>query len=148
MSREIRMSHDIDVLPELKEIVGSLLFAAEPLNLKQLQAMIDTGTVLKGPFEQYAKVDEEQVESAIEELQQDLERQKLGLEVAQLAGGWRLQNNVMCGPFVRSLLEKNQTVRLSKPALETLAIVAYRQPCHVRRLKKCVEFRWMRCYES
>ena len=30
---------------------------------------------------------------------------------------------------VRSLLEKNQTVRLSKPALETLAIVAYRQPC-------------------
>jgi segregation and condensation protein B len=35
----------------------------------------------------------------------------------------------MCGPFVRSLLEKNQTVRLSKPALETLAIVAYRQPC-------------------
>ncbi len=125
------MSHDVDVLPELKEIVGSLLFAAkEPLNLRQLRkAMIDTGTVLKGPFEQYAKVDEEQVEAAIEELQQDFERQQLGLEVAQVAGGWRLQNNVRCGPFVRSLLEKNQTVRLSKPALETLAIVAYRQPC-------------------
>ena len=125
------MSHDVDVLPESKEIVGSLLFAAkEPLNLRQLRkAMIDTGTVLKGPFEQYAKVDEGQVEAAIEELQQDFERQKLGLEVAQVAGGWRLQNNVMCGPFVRSLLEKNQTVRLSKPALETLAIVAYRQPC-------------------
>ena len=35
----------------------------------------------------------------------------------------------MCGPFIRSLLDKNQTIKLSKPALETLAIVAYRQPC-------------------
>ena len=47
----------------------------------------------------------------------------------QVAGGWRIQNKVMCGPFVRSLLDKNQTIKLSKPALETLAIVAYRQPC-------------------
>jgi segregation and condensation protein B len=40
-----------------------------------------------------------------------------------------LQNDATCGPFVRALLEKNQTMRLTKPALETLAIVAYRQPC-------------------
>jgi segregation and condensation protein B len=125
------MSEEVEVLPELKQIVGSLLFAAkEPLSVKQLRkAMVDTGSALKGPYEQYAKVDEEQVEGAVEALQVELKRMKTGLEVARVAGGWRLQNTVMCGPFVRSLLEKNQTVRLSKPALETLAIVAYRQPC-------------------
>ena len=71
------MSHDIDVVAGVKRqiVVPSFFAAKEPLNLKQLRkaTMIDTGKVLKGPFEQYAKVDEEQVESAIEELQQDLE---------------------------------------------------------------------------
>ena len=63
---------------------------------------------------------------------------------------------MLCGPFVRSLLDKNQTVRLSKPALETLAIVAYRQPCLrseieevlgimdavLRKLVKCSLYVW------
>ena len=53
----------------------------------------------------------------------------MGLGVALVAGAYRLQNDAACGPFVRALLEKNQVMRLSKPALETLAIVAYRQPC-------------------
>ena len=120
------MSEEVEVLPELKQIVGSLLFAAkEPLSVKQLRkAMVDTGSALKGPYEQYAKVDEEQVEGAVEALQVELKRMKTGLEVARVAGGWRLQNTVMCGPFVRSLLEKNQTVRLSKPALETFSSIS------------------------
>jgi len=121
----------VDVLPELKQIVGALLFAArEPLSIKRMRkAMIETGNGFAGPYEQYAKATDSQIEGALEELQEDLEKAKLGLGVAKVAEAYRLQNDAACGPFVRALLEKNKTMRLSKPALETLAIVAYRQPC-------------------
>ena len=121
----------VDVLPELKQIVGALLFAAkEPLSIKRMRkAMIETGSGFGGPYEQYAKATDKQIEAALEELQEELEKHKLGLGVAKVAQAYRLQNDAACGPFVRALLEKNQTMRLSKPALETLAIVAYRQPC-------------------
>ena len=121
----------VEVLPELKQIVGSLLFAAkEPLTVKRMRkAMIETGNGFGGPYEQYAKATDAQIEGAVEQLMEDLEKTKVGLGVASVAGAYRLQNDAACGPFVRALLEKNQAVRLSKPALETLAIVAYRQPC-------------------
>ncbi len=121
----------VDVLPELKQIVGALLFAAkEPLTVKRIRkAMIETGNGFGGPYEQYAKATDKQIEGAIEELQDELDHAKLGLSVALVGGAYRLQNDAACGPFVRALLEKNQTMRLTKPALETLAIVAYRQPC-------------------
>jgi segregation and condensation protein B len=121
----------VEVLPELKQIVGALLFAArEPLSVKRIRkAMIETGNGFGGPYEQYAKATDRQIEGALEELQEDLQKAKLGLNVARVAEAYRLQNDVLCGPFVRALLEKNKTMRLSKPALETLAIVAYRQPC-------------------
>ncbi len=129
---EVGMSEStVDVLPELKQIVGALLFAArEPLSIKRMRkAMIETGNGFGGPYEQYAKATDEQIEGALEELQEDFDKSKLGLGVAKVAEAYRLQNDAACGPFVRALLEKNQTMRLSKPALETLAIVAYRQPC-------------------
>jgi segregation and condensation protein B len=121
----------VDVLPELKQIVGALLFAAkEPLTIKRMRkAMIETGNGFGGPYEQYAKATDQQIEGALEQLQEDLDKAKVGLNVALVASAYRLQNDATCGPFVRALLEKNQAMRLSKPALETLAIVAYRQPC-------------------
>ncbi|MDF7824157.1 SMC-Scp complex subunit ScpB [Pontiellaceae bacterium B12227] len=121
----------VEVLPELKQIVGALLFAAkEPLTVKRMRkAMIETGNGFGGPYEQYAKATDKQIEGAVEQLTEDLEKAKVGLGIALVAGAYRLQNDAACGPFVRALLEKNQTMRLSKPALETLAIVAYRQPC-------------------
>jgi segregation and condensation protein B len=132
MFAEAEMSEStIDVLPELKQIVGALLFAAkEPLSIKRIRkAMIETGSGFGGPYEQYAKATDKQIEGALEELREELEKHKLGLTLAKVAQAYRLQNDAACGPFVRALLEKNQTMRLSKPALETLAIVAYRQPC-------------------
>lgn len=125
------MSDSIEVLPELKEIVSGMLFAAkEPLSSKRIRkAMIETGNGFGGPYEQYAKVTEKQIRGAVDQLNEDLLKAKVGLCVAQVAEAYRLQNVGSCGPFVRALLEKKQTARLSKPSLETLAIVAYRQPC-------------------
>jgi segregation and condensation protein B len=120
----------VEVLPELKQIVGALLFAAkEPLSISRIRkAMMEAGMGFGGSYEQYAKVTKSQIEGALDALQEDLKKAKIGLCVAKVAEAYRLQNEASCGPFVRALLEKNQTIRLSKPALETLAIVAYRQP--------------------
>lgn len=120
----------VETLPELKQIVGAMLFAAkEPLAVKRMRkAMTETGHVFSGPYEQYAKATERQIEGALEALRDELAKAKIGMEIVRVGGGYRLQNEPTCGPFVRTLLEKNKTPRLSKPALETLAIVAYRQP--------------------
>ena len=68
----------VEVLPELKQIVGALLFAAkEPLTIKRMRkAMIETGNGYGGPYEQYAKATDKQIEGAIEQLTEDLEKAK------------------------------------------------------------------------
>ena len=125
------MNNDIEILPEIKQIIGSLLFAAkEPLGIAQIKKAInETGNILDGVYKQYSKVNDQQIKDSIQLLENELASKNFGIELAKVAGGYRFQNNLLCGPFVRSLLEKNKTMKLSKPALETLAIIAYRQPC-------------------
>ena len=122
---------DIEVLPELKQIIGSLLFASKkPVTLKEIRkTLVEAGSSYGGPYEQFASLKEKEIEEALFALRKELEEGGTGLHVAEVAGGYRLQNDVACGPWVRTLLDKDQAARLSKPALETLAIVAYRQPC-------------------
>ena len=125
------MNNDVEILPEIKQIIGSLLFASkEPLSISQIKKAInDTGNILDGLYKQYSKVNDQQIKESIQLLENELASSTMGIELTKVAGGYRFQNNIFCGPFVRSLLEKNKTMKLSKPALETLAIIAYRQPC-------------------
>jgi len=117
-------------LPELKQILGAMLFVRkEPLGTDEIRK------VLKGAAERYggaasgfAGATEAQVRSALEELGRDLAAGKTGFHLAEVAGGWRLENDSSCGPWLRTMLQKGRGTRLSLPALETLAIVAYRQP--------------------
>jgi segregation and condensation protein B len=121
---------DIEVLPELKQIIGALLFAAKkPLTSKEIRkALVDAGASYGGPYQQFSEFKESDIVSAVEELKNELTQGRSGLCIAEVAHGYRLQNAINCGPWVRTLLDKDQTARLSKPALETLAIIAYRQP--------------------
>ena len=125
------MNNDVEILPEIKQIIGSLLFASkEPLSISQIKKSINnTGNILDGLYKQYSKVNDQQIKESIQLLENELASSTIGIELTKVAGGYRFQNNIFCGPFVRSLLEKNKTMKLSKPALETLAIIAYRQPC-------------------
>lgn len=125
------MNNDVEILPEIKQIIGSLLFASkEPLGIAQIKKAInETGNILDGVYKQYSKVNDQQIKDSIQLLENELASSTMGIELTKVAGGYRFQNNIFCGPFVRSLLEKNKTMKLSKPALETLAIIAYRQPC-------------------
>jgi len=65
---------------------------------------------------------------ALQDLARGYERDGRGLRLVQVAGGWQLRTPAEHGPWVRRLL-RERPPRLSRPMLETLAIVAYRQPC-------------------
>jgi len=105
-----------DDLGRLPALVESLLFAAgRPVPIAQLIEALD------GPGRA-------EVLGALEHLARTYEREGRGLRLVQVAGGWQLRTPAEHGPWVRRLLHERPP-RLSRPMLETLAIVAYRQPC-------------------
>ncbi|HMP88649.1 MAG TPA: SMC-Scp complex subunit ScpB [Kiritimatiellia bacterium] len=122
---------DTAVLPELKQIIGALLFAArEPIAIDVIHKTLrDAAKQYEGPVQDFGKAGKEDIEAAIKELNDELVRAKVGIHVGEVANGFRLQNDLNCGIWIRQMLEKGRSNRLSKPALETLAIIAYRQPC-------------------
>ena len=70
----------------------------------------------------------EQVESQLTELAAEFEQQERGFQLAHVAGGWRFQSHPMMAPYVERFVLEGQSAKLSAAALETLAIVAYKQP--------------------
>lgn len=52
----------------------------------------------------------------------------LGMDLVEVSGGYRLQTSAACGPWVRRMLNRGKPQRISRPMIETLAIIAYRQP--------------------
>lgn len=121
---------DVDVLPELKQIVGALLFVAkQPLSLDDIRrVLVQVAESWGGVTKDYAQASEENIRAAMDELRAILDEKKLGIRVEEIADGYRLENDAACGPWLRNLLERGRPTRLSRPALETLAIIAYRQP--------------------
>jgi segregation and condensation protein B len=110
-------------LGRLPALVESLLFAAAaPVTLGRLVEALD------GPTRA-------EVLRAIERLAASYEREGRGLRLTQVAGGYQLRTPPEHAPWVRRLLQERPP-RLSRPMLETVAIVAYRQPC--RRLVRVV----------
>jgi segregation and condensation protein B len=70
----------------------------------------------------------EEMEQAVEHLREELERSASGLRVEPVAGGFQLSTTPAVGPWVRQFFRQRNRARLSVAGLETLAIVAYRQP--------------------
>ncbi|MBM4155856.1 MAG: SMC-Scp complex subunit ScpB [Lentisphaerae bacterium] len=121
---------DVEVLPELKEIVGAVLFAArQPVSAEQiLQVFAQTAERTGGFTRDYAAVTAADIAAAVAALGRDLETARSGLRLAEVAQGYRLESPAACGPWLRTFLERGRPQRLTPPALETLAIIAYRQP--------------------
>jgi len=122
---------DLTVIPELKQIVGALLFAArEPIAFETIRKTLkDAAKQYEGPIQDFGKATDEDITAALKQLNDDLTKTHVGIHVGEVANGYRLQNDLNCGIWIRQMLEKGRSNRLSKPALETLAIIAYRQPC-------------------
>jgi len=119
------------VLPELKQIIGAMLFVRkEPLTVAEIRRVLKTTAERRGGItSDFAKANEARIREAVDALGRELGEHKLGFHIIEVAGGFRLENDANCGPWLRVLLQKGRGARLSLPALETLAIIAYRQPC-------------------
>ena len=118
-------------LPVLKQIIGAMLFVRkDPLPIAEIRRVLKATAERRGGITaDFAKADEKLVLEALGELGRDLTDRKMGFHLIEVAGGWRLENDANCGPWLRTMLQKGRGTRLSLPALETLAIIAYRQPC-------------------
>ena len=119
------------VLPELKQIIGAMLFVRkEPLTVAEIRRVLAATAERRGGItSDFAKANEALVREALDALGRELAERKTGFHVIEVAGGFRLENDANCGPWLRVMLQKGRGARLSLPALETLAIIAYRQPC-------------------
>ena len=117
----------------LQEIVGALLFASQtPLTITDLRQCIRGVEPDEGDNAEvmgvYQSCTTREVEQAVHGLEKELERSGCGFRLVCAGGAYRLQTAPTCGRYVRALLKLDRPNRLSRAALETLAIIAYRQP--------------------
>lgn len=103
-------------MPEPVDILEALLFASDgPVELERLRDVLDLPAV-------------GQAEELVAVLRERLARDGRALQVVDVAGGVRLVTRPEVAPWLVRLARARSRARLSRPALETLAIVAYRQP--------------------
>ena len=121
---------EVSVVPELKTILGAIIFGAErPVKIGEMRkCVVAVAEERKGPLAPFAEVRDADVAAAVQELSVDLLRLRTGFMLREVAGGFRFESDPSCGAWLRHLLDLGKPNRLSRPALETLAIIAYRQP--------------------
>jgi len=116
---------------ELKRVIEALLFAADrPVSTKEIRQIFAEATDEENPAatESFRNVREAQVAAALEELKVELDTQQHSFQVVEIAGGWRLMSRAEYAPWLKKLLDESRPHRLSQPSLETLSIIALRQP--------------------
>ncbi len=102
-------------MSETKRAIEAVLMAAiEPVEAQLLAQLTET------PIDQ--------IEVLCTELHDEYERDGRGFTIAKVAGGYRFQTHPDAAAYIERFVLEGQSARLSAPALETLAIVAYKQP--------------------
>jgi segregation and condensation protein B len=114
----------------LSQVIEALLFAAQkPLTAGELAGAIKgAGRADELLPNDFAKVTEAQIAAALEQLKIEYVQQGRAFQLAERADGWQLVSDAAYAPWVRQLFPAVKPARLTPPSLETLAIVAYRQP--------------------
>jgi segregation and condensation protein B len=114
----------------LTQVIEALLFAAQkPLTARELVTAIkNAGGEDELVPNEFAKATEAQVVAALEQLKIEYVQQARAFQLAEKSDGWQLVSDPAYAPWVRQLFPAVKPARLTPPSLETLAIVAYRQP--------------------
>jgi segregation and condensation protein B len=100
---------------DLRGIIEALLFVAnEPLTLERLAGLTET--------------EESQVRRALQDIEEEYRSQNRGFQLKQISGGYRLYTHPGFAEYVEKLVLTSDYRRLTHAALETLAIIAYKQP--------------------
>jgi segregation and condensation protein B len=103
-------------MPTPKQILEAVLFASDvPVGLRVLTEVL-------------ADRSQNEVRTLLQEMAESYERDERGVVLQEIAQGYQLLSRKECAPWVEQMLRSRRKIRLSKAALEALAIVAYRQP--------------------
>jgi len=110
--------HSVRGMAEMMAIIEALIFVAEePLTTKTLADVL--------------KEDRGWIETAIEELAKEFNERNGGLYLREVAGGWQFATRAEHHEHVRAFLKTRPSAKLSLASLETLAVIAYKQPITV-----------------
>src|ERR1044072_1985524 len=114
----------------LSRVIEALLFSAhKPLSTKEIVDLLHgAGAEVEFSPNEFAKERQPDVAAAIAQLQIQYIQNEHGFQRAEKATGWQLVSDPKYAQWVRGLFPAPKPARLSSPALETLAIIAYRQP--------------------
>lgn len=105
-------------LSELVAVVEALIFVAdEPITSKLIADVLGE--------------DKQAVEAAVEQLKQEYENRESGLQIREIAGGFQIATRTEFHEEVRKFLKTRPSAKLSLASLETLAVIAYKQPVTV-----------------
>jgi segregation and condensation protein B len=114
----------------LSGVIEALLFSAQkPLSVRELTEAIK-GADPQDEFSpnQFTRVREAEVAAALEQLKIEYIEQQRAFQLSEKTEGWQLTTDPKYAQWMRQLFPAPKPARLSAPALETLAIIAYRQP--------------------
>jgi segregation and condensation protein B len=120
----------------LKAQLEAIIYAAEtPITSDQIYQLVKSSVLAEGSSDETEA--KSRVRAALEELVVDYYSPDHGIEIRQVAGGYRMstkpEQHEMVRSFARSL---KPPIRLSLPALETLAVIAYKQPATVPEINE------------
>jgi segregation and condensation protein B len=120
----------------LKAQLEAIIYAAEtPITADQITQLVKESVVAGGAADD-AEV-KSRVRAALEELMADYGNHEHGIEIRQVAGGYRMSTKPEQHEMVRSFAKSlKPPIRLSLPALETLAVIAYKQPATVPEISE------------
>ncbi len=107
--------HDEDVGQRMARLEAVLFLAKEPLNARKLSQHADL-------------TDGTEARTLVKRLNKRLDEQQFAFRVEMVAGGYQMLTRPRLGSWLRRLKHMPRALRLSAPAMETLAVVAYRQP--------------------
>jgi segregation and condensation protein B len=103
---------------ELAAVVEALIFVSEePLSVKELAAVL--------------KTEKASIEEAVAKLNDEFNARQSGLQLREVAGGWQFATRPEFHEHVRAFLKTRPSAKLTIASLETLAVIAYRQPITV-----------------
>ncbi|NQU18588.1 SMC-Scp complex subunit ScpB [bacterium] len=105
-----------DINPELKGAVEAIIFISEgPATIAEIQ------DILEG-------LDSETINSIVQELKSDYKQRNSGIKLIEVAGGYQMVTSPNYANFIKKFYKKKHSEKLTLPSLETLSIIAYKQP--------------------
>jgi len=111
---EIEGHHELSAA-ELRGAVEALIFVAEePISARLIAEVL--------------KVEVAAVDDVIGDLTREFDKRSTGLQLREIAGGWQIATRAEFHEYVRAYLKSKPSAKLSLAALETLAVIAYKQP--------------------